>query len=115
MTPFIAEIIGTMLMILLGNGVVANVVLTELRETRMDCYYNRMGICRFIGVVVAGPVSGAHLNPIVTLGLALVGKFAWSQVATYVVAQPIGAMLGAFLVWLFTKIILPLLKMKAEN
>jgi glycerol uptake facilitator protein len=66
-----------------------------------------MGICRFIGVVVAGPVSGAHLNPIVTLGLALVGKFV-CQVATYVVAQLIGAMLGAFLVWLFTKIILPL-------
>jgi glycerol uptake facilitator protein len=52
---------------------------------------------------VAGPVSGAHLNPIVTPGLALVGKLAWSQVATYVVAQPIGAMLGAFLVWLSHK------------
>jgi glycerol uptake facilitator-like aquaporin len=50
-------------MIPLGNGS-TNVVLTELRKQfRMDCYYNRMGICSFIGVVVAGPVSGAHLNP----------------------------------------------------
>jgi glycerol uptake facilitator protein len=68
----------------------------------MDCYYNRMGICRFVGVVVAGPVSGAHLNPIVTLGLALVGKFAWGQ-GSNLCAQLIGAMLGAFLVWLSHK------------
>jgi glycerol uptake facilitator protein len=74
-----------------------------------------MGICSFIGVVVAGPVSGAHLNPIVTLGLALVGKFVWSQVATYVVAQLIGAMLGAFLVWLSHKDHFAATKMKAEN
>jgi glycerol uptake facilitator protein len=105
MTPFIAEIIGTMLMILLGNGVVANVVLTGTKGNNSGWIVITTGwaFAVFIGVVVAGPVSGAHLNPIVTLGLALVGKFAWSRVATYVVAQPIGAMLGAFLVWLSHK------------
>ncbi|TDE02517.1 MIP/aquaporin family protein [Flavobacterium sandaracinum] len=105
MTPFIAEVIGTMLMILLGNGVVANVVLKGTKGNNSGWIVITTGwaFAVFIGVVVAGPVSGAHLNPIVTLGLALVGKFAWSQVAFYIVAQMIGAMLGAFLVWLSHK------------
>jgi glycerol uptake facilitator protein len=62
----------------------------------MDCYYNWMGICRFYcSVPLAGPVSGAHLNPINT-GLALVGKFAWNQVATFMSLPNNGAMLGSF-------------------
>jgi glycerol uptake facilitator-like aquaporin len=68
-----------------------------------------------VGVVVVGPVSGAHLNPIVTLGLAIVGKFAWSQVATYVLAQMIGAMLELSSFGYRTKIILQLPMTKAEN
>lgn len=105
MTPFIAEILGTMLMILLGNGVVANVVLkgTKGNNSGWIVITTAWGFAVFVGVVVAGPVSGAHLNPIVTLGLALVGKFAWSQVTTYILAQMIGAMIGAFLVWLSHK------------
>lgn len=105
MTPFIAEIIGTMLLILFGNGVVANVVLKGTKGNSSGWIVITTGwaFAVFIGVVVAGPVSGAHLNPIVTLGLALVGKFAWSQVASYIIAQLIGAMLGAFLVWLSHK------------
>jgi glycerol uptake facilitator protein len=105
MTAFIAEIIGTMLMILLGNGVVANVVLKGTKGNNSGWIVITTGwaFAVFVGVVVAGPVSGAHLNPIVTLGLALVGKFAWSQVATYILAQIIGAMIGAFLVWLSHK------------
>ncbi|MFT7334804.1 MAG: glycerol uptake facilitator protein [Porticoccaceae bacterium] len=105
MTAFIAEIIGTMLMILLGNGVVANVVLTGTKGNNSGWIVitTAWAFAVFVGVVVAGPVSGAHLNPIVTLGLALVGKFAWSQVTTYVLAQMIGAMIGAFLVWLSHK------------
>jgi glycerol uptake facilitator protein len=105
MTPFIAEILGTMLMILLGNGVVANVVLkgTKGNNSGWIVITTAWAFAVFVGVVVAGPVSGAHLNPIVTLGLALVGKFAWSQVTTYVLAQMIGAMIGAFLVWLSHK------------
>lgn len=105
MTPFIAEIIGTMLMILLGNGVVANVVLKDTKGNNSGWIVITAGwaFAVFIGVVVAGPISGAHLNPIVTLGLALIGKFAWSEVVTYVIAQILGAMIGAFLVWLSHK------------
>jgi glycerol uptake facilitator protein len=105
MTPFIAEILGTMLMILLGNGVVANVVLkgTKGNNSGWMVISTAWGFAVFVGVTVAGPISGAHLNPIVTLGLALIGKFAWSQVASYIIAQMIGAMLGAFLVWLSHK------------
>jgi glycerol uptake facilitator protein len=105
MTPFIAEIIGTMLLILFGNGVVANVVLkgTKGNDSGWIVITTGWAFAVFLGVVVAGPISGAHLNPIVTLGLALIGKFAWNQVASYVIAQMIGAMLGAFLVWLSHK------------
>ncbi len=105
MTPFIAEILGTMLMILLGNGVVANVVLkgTKGNNSGWIVISTAWAFAVFVGVTVAGPVSGAHLNPIVTLGLALIGKFAWSQVAYYILAQMIGAMLGALLVWLSHK------------
>ena len=105
MTPFIAEILGTMLMILLGNGVVANVVLkgTKGNNSGWIVISTAWAFAVFVGVTVAGPISGAHLNPIVTLGLALIGKFAWSQVAPYVLAQMIGAMLGAILVWVSHK------------
>jgi glycerol uptake facilitator protein len=54
----------------------------------------------FTGVVIAGPYSGAHLNPAVTIGLAIAGKFAWSKVGLYILAQLIGSMLGAFLTWI---------------
>jgi glycerol uptake facilitator protein len=105
MSPFIAEIIGTTLLILLGNGVVANVVLkgTKGNNSGWIVITTAWAFAVFVAVTVAGPISGAHLNPAVTIGLALIGKFAWSQVASYVVAQLIGAMLGAFLVWLFHK------------
>jgi len=105
MSPFIAEIIGTMLMILLGNGVVANVVLKETKGNNSGWIVisTAWAFAVFVGVTVAGPISGAHLNPIVTLGLALIGKFSWQQVPTYIIAQIIGAMLGSFFVWLSYK------------
>ena len=105
MTPFIAEIIGTMLLILLGNGVVANVVLKGTKGNNSGWIVITAGwaFAVFVAVTVAGPISGAHLNPAVTIGLAIAGKFAWSQVASYIIAQLLGAMLGAFLVWLFHK------------
>ncbi len=105
MTPFIAEIIGTMLLILLGNGVVANVVLKGTKGNNSGWIVITAGwaFAVFVGVTVAGPISGAHLNPAVTIGLAIAGKFAWNQVASYIMAQLIGAMSGAFLVWLFHK------------
>jgi len=105
MTPFIAEFIGTLLLILLGNGVVANVVLKGTKGNNSGWIVITTGwaFAVFVGVIVAGPVSGAHLNPAVTIGLAIIEKFAWNQVASYILAQLIGAVTGGFLVWFFHK------------
>lgn len=102
MTPFIAEIIGTMLLILLGNGVVANVILkgTKGNNSGWIVICTGWGLAVYIGVVVAAPYSGAHLNPAVSVGLALAGKFDWASVPSFILAQFIGAMIGASLVWL---------------
>ncbi|GAA4430588.1 MIP/aquaporin family protein [Pontibacter saemangeumensis] len=105
MSAFAAELIGTMFLILLGNGVVANVVLKDTKGNSSGWMVISTGwaLSVFAGVVIAAPYSGAHLNPAVTLGLAFVGKFAWDQVGLYIVAQLLGAMLGALLVWLVYK------------
>jgi len=105
MSPFIAELIGTMILILLGNGVVANVVLKGTKGNGSGWIVITTGwaLAVFAGVVIAGPYSGAHLNPAVTLGLAVAGKFAWAQVPAFIAAQLIGAMLGTSLVWLMYK------------
>ena len=103
MNEYMAEFIGTFLLILLGNGVVANVVLKETKGHAGGWLLISMGwgLGVFVGVSVAGPVSGAHINPAVTLGLAAAGQFAWSQVAPFVLAQMFGASAGALTVWLF--------------
>jgi len=105
MTPFTAELIGTMLLILLGNGVVANVVLKDTKGNNSGWIVitTAWALAVFVGVTVAGPASGAHLNPAVTIGLAAAGKFSWDLVPSYIAAQMLGGMLGAFLVWLFNK------------
>jgi glycerol uptake facilitator protein len=105
MTAFTAELIGTMFLILLGNGVVANVVLKQTKGYNGGWIVITAGwaLSVFTGVVIAAPYSGAHLNPAVTLGLALTDKFAWNQVGFFITAQLIGAMVGAFLVWLLYK------------
>lgn len=105
MSPFIAEIIGTFLLILLGGGVVANVVLekTKSNDHGWMVITTAWGLAVFVGVVVAAPYSGAHLNPAVSIGLAVAGKFSWDMVPSYVLAQFIGAMLGALFIWLFYK------------
>jgi len=102
MSPFMAELIGTMLLILLGDGVVANVLLNDTKGNNSGWIVitTAWGLAVFVGVTVAGPISGAHLNPAVTIGLAIAGKFAWTSVGSYILAQMLGAMLGAFLVWL---------------
>jgi glycerol uptake facilitator protein len=102
MSPFVAELIGTMLMILLGDGVVANVVLKDTKGNNGGWIVitTAWGLAVFVGVVVAGPYSGAHLNPAVTLALAIAGKFAWANVIPYIIAQFAGACMGAFLVWI---------------
>ena len=105
MSAFPAEILGTMFMILLGNGVVANVVLTGTKGNNGGWMVitTAWALAVFVGVVIAGPYSGAHLNPAVTIGLAIAGKFNWADAPTYIAAQFIGAMLGSFLVWLLFK------------
>ncbi|MFA6946791.1 MAG: MIP/aquaporin family protein [Pedobacter sp.] len=101
MTTFMAEFIGTALVILLGNGVVANVVLTGTKGNGGGWIVitTAWALAVFVGVAVAAPYSGAHLNPAVTLALAISGKFAWTQVLSYMLAQMLGAMFGSFLVW----------------
>lgn len=105
MSPFTAEVLGTMFMILLGNGVVANVVLkgTKGNNGGWMVITTAWALAVFVGVVIAGPHSGAHLNPAVTIGLAIAGKFPWADAPLYIAAQFIGAMLGSFLVWLLFK------------
>jgi glycerol uptake facilitator protein len=105
MSPFLAEILGTMFMILLGNSVVANMVLkgTKGNGGGWIVITTAWAFAVFVGVVIAGPYSGAHLNPAVTIGLAIAGKFSWALAPTYIAGQFIGAMLGAFLVWLLFK------------
>lgn len=102
---FIAETIGTMLLILLGDGVVANVVLnkTKGQNSGWIVITTAWAFAVFVGVIVAGPYSGAHLNPAVTVGLALAGKIAWSVTPAYFAGEMLGAMLGAFLVWVTYK------------
>src|ERR1700749_4178680 len=102
MSPFMAEFIGTMLLILLGDGVVANVVLNDTKGNNSGWVVitTAWGLAVFVGGVVAGPYSGAHLNPAVTIGLAIAGKFAWGSVVPYIAAQILGAAAGALLVWL---------------
>ncbi len=105
MTPFIAEIIGTMLLIILGGGVVANVVLKKTNGNSSGWIVITTGwaLAVYVGVVVAAPYSGAHLNPAVSIGLAIAGKFSWDEVPLFVLAQMIGAMVGALIVWMVYK------------
>lgn len=103
MNELYAEFIGTMILILLGNGVVANVVLNDTKGNNGGWIVITLGwgLAVFSAVIVAGPYSGAHINPAVTLGLAIAGKFSWLKVSTFIVAQMLGAATGALLVWLF--------------
>ena len=101
MAPFTAEFLGTALVILLGNGVVANVVLTGTKGNGggLIVITTAWALAVFLGVVVSAPYSGAHLNPAVTFALAIAGKFEWAQVPVYMLAQMLGAMLGSSLAW----------------
>ena len=102
MSPLIAEMTGTALLLLLGDGVVANVLLNKTSGYNSGYIVITLGwgMAVFVGVFVSAAYSGAHINPAVTIGLAIAGKFAWSKVAGYLCAQMVGAMLGSFLVWL---------------
>ena len=105
MTPYIFEFIGTAILILLGNGIVANIVLkgTKGADAGWVGIALAWGIAVFVAVFVSGEKSGAHINPAVTLALAIAGKFDWNLVPGYFVAQVLGAMAGNTLVWLTYK------------
>lgn len=101
MTPLLSEFIGTAVLITLGDGVVANVVLHKTKGNSGGLIAITVGwaMAVFTGVFIAHE-SGAHLNPAVTLALACAHKFQWSLVLPYICAQLLGAMAGAWLVWL---------------
>ncbi len=105
MTPFIAEYIGTAVMILLGGGVVANVVLnkTNGQNSGWIVITTAWALAVFVGVTIAGPYSGAHLNCAVTIANYVLGKMDGHTSVVYMIAQFLGAMTGATLVWLFYK------------
>jgi glycerol uptake facilitator protein len=102
MSPFLAELFGTMLLIILGDGVVANVVLSQTKGQNSGWIVITAGWAFAVTVAVyaVGTFSGAHLNPAVTIGLASIGKFGWASVPAYIGAQMVGAFLGAVIVWL---------------
>src|SRR5436190_6451705 len=102
MPPFVAELLGTMLLIILGDGVVANVVLnrTKGQNSGWIVITTGWGLAVALAVYSVGFISGAHINPAVTLGLATIGQFSWTLVPTYIAAQMLGAFLGAVIVWL---------------
>ena len=103
MNVYLAELLGTAILILLGNGVVANVVLdrTKGHGAGWIVICAGWGFAVYTAVLCVGETSGAHINPAVTLGVALAGRFAWEQVPGYIAAQMVGAYVGAVVVYLF--------------
>ncbi len=101
--PYIAEFIGTAILLLLGMGVVANVNLKKTigsGQTPWVLITSAWGFAVFVAVFITGQFSGAHLNPAVTIGLAVAGKFSWDLVVGYVLAQLLGAMAGSWLAYI---------------
>ena len=102
MSVYLAEAIGTMILVILGNGVVANVLLnrTKGQNSGWMVITTGWGLAVTVAIYSVGRISGAHINPAVTFGLASIGAFSWSQVPGYLLAQMLGAVLGAVIVYL---------------
>jgi len=102
MSIFLAEFIGTAILILLGNGVVANNLLAESKGKDTGWILINIGwaVAVFVAVFIVAPYSGAHINPAVTIGLAIAGKIEMGQIPAYIGAQFLGAIIGSFLVWI---------------
>ncbi|MBB3909258.1 aquaporin family protein [Anoxybacillus rupiensis] len=102
MSAFFGELIGTMILIIFGGGVVGGVVLKKSKAENSGWIVITMGwgLAVAMAVYAVGQVSGAHLNPAVTIGLAAIGEFPWSDVPAYLAAQMIGAFIGAVVVYL---------------
>ncbi|MDR2869539.1 MAG: MIP family channel protein [Deferribacteraceae bacterium] len=96
---FMAEVVGTMVLILFGLGVVALVVLFDGNKGGYDNITWAWGLGVTFGIYISGKISGAHLNPAVTLGLAATGRFPWCKVGYYIVAQILGAFIAAGIVY----------------
>jgi glycerol uptake facilitator protein len=102
MSPFLAEVLGTALLIVLGDGVVANVLLHKSKGQDAGWIVITTGwaVAVTVAVYTVNAESGAHLNPAVTIAMAVLGKFAWASVPAYIGAQVIGGVLGGIIVWL---------------
>ncbi len=102
MTPFWGEVLGTMILIIIGAGVCAGANLTKsyAKDAGWIVITLAWGLGVTLGVFAVGSISGAHLNPAVTIGLAFAGAFDWNQVPSYLAAQMIGAILGAAIIYL---------------
>jgi glycerol uptake facilitator len=102
MSPVLAEAIGTMILVILGDGVVANVVLNKSKGQNSGWIVitTGWGLGVAVAVYAVGSISGGHINPAVTLGLAAIGKFSWTMVPAYLFAQMAGALAGGIAVWL---------------
>jgi glycerol uptake facilitator protein len=102
MSPFTAELVGTMILIILGDGVVANVLLNKSKGQNAGWIVITAGwaFAVTVGVYAVNSFSGGHLNPAVTFSMAALGKLPWDQVPSYVSGQMIGAFLGGVIVWL---------------
>lgn len=102
MSPFMGELIGTMILIIFGAGIGAGSSLKGSYSNNAGWIVITIawGLAVTMGVFAVGSISGAHLNPAVTIALAIDGSFAWSEVPGYIIAQIIGAMLGATIVFL---------------
>jgi glycerol uptake facilitator protein len=103
MNPLVAEFLGTLILVFIGDGVCANVCLSGTKGwgSGWIVITTGWGLAVFVAVACTQEYSGAHINPAVTIGLAAAGQFAWSQVAGYIAAQLAGAFFGAVLVFLF--------------
>ena len=101
MSALLGEFIGTMLLLIFGCGVVAGVLLKGSKSENAGWLVINLGwgLAVTFAIYAAGKLSGAHLNPAVTLGLASIGEFPWKQVPGYMLAQLLGAMAGAVIVW----------------
>lgn len=103
MNPYLAEFIGTTLLVLFGNGVVANVLLARTKGNNAGWIVITAGwgLAVFIGALASAPFSGAHLNPALTIAMAIAGKLETAKVAGYIIAQMLGGIVGGVLVFLF--------------
>jgi glycerol uptake facilitator protein len=102
MEAYIAEFIGTMILIILGDGVVAGVLLRNSKAENSGWIVITFGwgLAVAVAVYCVGQFSGAHINPAVTISLAVTGQFPWADVVPYIIAQFLGAFVGAVIVWL---------------